>query len=195
MGESYQAARLEGGNELIVLDLFAPSWHRPRDARERACLAPSGRPPPIRDRAFRRARHHAAAAPIRVLGGERIATAVGTARRPRSAQHRGRDLDRRDQVLDRGFPRRPKMDGLSRALRPAVLRHHARRAVRDFPERYRADRRRRVRRADQMRGAGAPPACLDAQEHDAQLSRAARHCACRRSPIRPGRSRRNSKVP
>ena len=34
------------------------------------------------------------------------------------------------------------------ALRPAVLRNHARGAVRDFPEGHRADRRRCVRRAD-----------------------------------------------
>ena len=69
-------------------------------------------------------------------------------------RQRRRNLDRRDQVLDRRLPRRPEMDGLSPALRPAVLRHHGRSPLRDFPEGHRPDRRGRVRRLDRVRGAG-----------------------------------------
>ena len=54
-------------------------------------------------------------------------------------------------------------------LRPAVLRHHGRSAVRDFPARYRADRGRRFRRRFSMRGARAPSAGGDPQIHDAAV--------------------------
>ena len=72
-----------------------------------------------------------------------LALAVRPPRRPGRARRQRRDLDRRDQVLGRGFPRRSEMDGLSAALRPAVLRHHAGSAVRDFPAGHRAHRCRR----------------------------------------------------
>src|SRR5882757_9056608 len=51
------------------------------------------------------------------------------------------------QILDRGLARRSEMAGVSGALRPAVLRLHARFAVRDFSRRHRPDRRRRLWRA------------------------------------------------
>ena len=98
---------------------------------------------------------------------QRVAARLGPARRPGGARPRRRNLDRRDQVVDRGFPRRPEVDGLPDALRPAVLRHHRRSAVRDFSAGHRADRGGCVRRRDRMRGARAQAACLDAQEHDA----------------------------
>ena len=93
---------------------------------------------------------------------------------------RRRNLDRRDQVLGRRFPRRPEMDGLPDALRPAVLRHHGRGALRDISAGHRADRRRRLRRADRLRGARAPAARRDPQEHDAEASPAPRRCGCSR---------------
>ena len=49
-----------------------------------------------------------------------------------------------------------------------------------FPPGHRADRRRRLRRADRLRGAGAPAARLDPQEHDARASRAPPRCGCSR---------------
>ena len=66
--------------------------------------------------------------------GERTAAAVGPPRRPRCARWRRRNPDRGDQIVGRRFPRRPEMDGLPAALRPAVLRHRRRRsAARYFP--------------------------------------------------------------
>ena len=95
----------------------------------------AGRWPAVADRAEGRARHRAAPARARLLRGQRTAAAVGPARRSRGARPRRRNLDRRDQVLGRGFPRRPEMDGLPDALRPAVLRHHGRGALRDLSAR------------------------------------------------------------
>ena len=97
-----------------------------------------------------RARHHAASSVAWLLLRQRIAAAVRPARRSRGARRRRRNLDCGDQVVGRGFPRRSEVAGLPDALRPAVLCHHARGAVRDFPEGYRADRGRRLRRADHL---------------------------------------------
>ena len=55
-----------------------------------------------------------------------------------------RPLDRRDQIVDRGFPRRPQMAGIPLLLRPPVLRHPRRGAGRDLPRGCRADPRRRL---------------------------------------------------
>ena len=79
------------------------------------------RRPPVGNRAGDRARHRAAAACARTLRGERIAAAVRPPRRSRGARSGRRVLDRRDQILDRRFSRRPEMAGLSRALRSSVF--------------------------------------------------------------------------
>ena len=98
----------------------------------------------------------------------------------------GRDLDCRDQVVGRRFPRRPEMAGLPRPLRPAVFRDLRRGAVRDIPARHRADRGGRFRRRLSMRGARAP-----AGRADAQID-AAVDCARRRAaPAVAGRSGRS----
>ena len=48
--------------------------------------------------------------------GQRTAAAVRPPRRSRGARRRRRNLDRRDQILGRRFPRRPEMDGLPRCI-------------------------------------------------------------------------------
>src|SRR5213075_1892241 len=82
------------------------------------------------------------------------------------------------------------MDGLSPALRPAVLRNHSRGALRDFSQGHGSHRRRRVRCACRMRCIGAPSARIDTQENDARigaLRRIAPAVACR--PARAVRGR------
>src|SRR6266403_6090703 len=108
---------------------------------------PPGKPrasagsPSVGDGAGGRARHRAAVAVAGIFLRQRVAAALGTARRPGSTERARRDLDRRDQVIDRGFAGRPEVAGLPGALRPAVLRLYARFAVRDFSCGYRSDRR------------------------------------------------------
>jgi DNA repair protein MmcB-like len=109
-----------------------------------------------------------------------LAIARGTARLLRSLgfscvselplpSGRRADLDRRDQVIDRGSARRPEVAGLPGALRPAVLRLHPGPAVRDFSGGNRADRRRRLWRAYALRGAGASSAGADPQADDGSV--------------------------
>src|SRR5258705_11322932 len=112
------------------------------------------------------ARHRAAVTVAGIFLRQRIAAALGTARRPGGAERARRDLDRRDQVIDRGFARRPEVAGLPGALPPAVLCLYARVAVRDFPRGNRADRCRRLRRAYALRGAGASAAGADPPADD-----------------------------
>ena len=88
-----------------------------------------------------------------------------------------RALDCRDQILDRRFPCRPEMAGLSGALRPAVFRHLDRGPMRDLPARYRADRGRRIWRGISMRGARAQIAGCDTQVDDVVVR------ACRRAAV------------
>ena len=95
-------------------------------------LVPAAGPPPVGDRAGDRARHRADVAIAGFFLHQRTAAAVGAARRSGGAERKGRDLDRRDQILGGGPSRRPEMAGLPDALRPAVLRLHAGSAVRDL---------------------------------------------------------------
>src|SRR5262245_22630718 len=67
------------------------------------------------------------------------------------------------------------MDGLSHALRPAVLCDNDRGALRHLPEGHRPDRSGWLRGRNRLRGAGTSPAGVHAQEHDAGLR--ARGCA------------------
>src|SRR4029079_8827575 len=109
-----------------------------------------------------------------LLRGQRAAAGLGPPRRPRGAGRRWGNLDCRDQVLGGGLTRRSEMDGLPDALRPAVLRHHGRGTLRDISAGHRVDRRRRLWRADRLRGAGPPAARIDPQKYDAE------HCPRRR---------------
>src|SRR6266446_6842436 len=133
---------------------------------------PPGKPrasagsPSVGDGAGDRARHRAAIAVAGIFLRQRIAAALGAACRPGGAERARRDLDRRDQIIDRGFARRPEVAGLPGALRPAVLRLHPGPAVRDFSDGNRADRRRRLWRAYALRGAGASSAGAYAQADD-----------------------------
>src|SRR5258706_8858668 len=122
--------------------------------------------PSIRDGAHDRAWHRAAVAVTGIFLRQRIAAALGTARRPGGAKRARRDLDRRDQVIDRGFARRPEVAGLPGALRPAVLRLYPRFSVRDFPRGNRVYRFRRLWRAHALRGARASPARAHPQADD-----------------------------
>src|SRR6266478_1994823 len=110
----------------------APSgWPRNRIGWFNGIARPSGKPrasagsPSVGDGAGDRARHRAAIAVAGIFLRQRIAAALGTACRPGGAERARRDLDRRDQIIDRGFARRPEVAGLPGALRPAVLRLYA----------------------------------------------------------------------
>ena len=89
---------------------------------QRRCLPMAGSPKP---------RSRSARGTMRLLLSHgfccvsELPLAVRPPRRSRRARRRRRNLDRRDQVVDRGFPRRPEMAGLPAALRPAVLCHDA----------------------------------------------------------------------
>src|SRR6185437_12426501 len=60
-------------------------------------------PPPVGDRAGDRARHRAVVAVVGVFLHQRIAAAVGTPRRFGRTERTRRDLDRRNQIIGRGF--------------------------------------------------------------------------------------------
>ncbi len=84
---------------------------------------------------------------------QRIAAAVRPPRRSGGARtSAARSGSSRSNPRSRIFA--PTRNGRTTgSLRPAVLRHRAGSAVRDFPARHRADRRRHLRRASALRGA------------------------------------------
>src|SRR5260221_2758288 len=151
------AASGSPGNRIGWFDGIA----RPPDKPRASTGSPS-----VGDGAGDSARHRAAVTVAGIFLRQRIAAALGTARRPGGAERARRDLDRRDQVIDRGFARRPEVAGLPGALRPAVLRLYAGFAVRDFSGGNRANRCGRLWRAYALRGAGASPAGADPQADD-----------------------------
>src|SRR5713226_8688260 len=124
------------------------------------------RPSSVGDGAGDCARHRAAIAVAGVFLHQRIAAALGTACRSGGAERARRDLDRRNQILDRGSARRSEMAGLPDALRPAVLCLHPGSAMRDFPRANRADRGRCLWCVYALRGAGASAAGADPQADD-----------------------------
>src|SRR5450432_2595895 len=126
----------------------------------------SARPSSVGDGAFDRARHRAAIAVAGIFLHQRIAAALGTARRSGGAERARRDLDCRNQILDRGSARRSEMAGLPDALRPAVLCLHPGSAMRDFPRANRADRGRCLWRVYALRGTGASADGADPQSDD-----------------------------
>src|SRR5579871_1813603 len=88
------------------------------------------RSPPVADRARGFARNAALTCDAGVVLRTRTAAALGPAGRPCGARGRWRDLDRRDQILDRRFPHRPEMGRIPDALRSSVLRDRRARAPR-----------------------------------------------------------------
>src|SRR5437763_2738701 len=188
---SQSFAHLAGNTAFAAIRVARKSDTLPANGIARPPDQPRARAgsPSVGDGACDRAWHRAAVALVGIFLHQRIAAAVGTARRSGGAERARRDLDRRDQVLARGSARRSQMGRLSRRLRPAVLCVHAGFAVRDFSKGDGPDRGRCLWRAFALRSAGAPPAGSDAETDDGAVRNR------RRTADQPaGRSARTRRV-